>query len=218
MPLKYLFVSTIRNTHSSVDKLDSQIYWTLYTAPPIPTFSPEQIWSSWHTLVALVPLTFSTHFLKGYIQVYLMSTERTPSWLSRAIRWSDISARSDSQGGIWLANQSPKISTLVQNFLLSSLNFRIHPYRASGFVPPGPKPPNRFIATNWTTSSVMSTGIKIDILPYTSNLEQGFTFQDRCNGFIHNYRFFVVPVHRVAALPLFPIHQKIWLNRAIFHI
>ena len=59
------------------------------------------------------------------------------------------------RGGLPLASQSTKFSTLVRSILISSPNFKSHPCSASNSVPPGLEPPKIFRATNLTASSVM---------------------------------------------------------------
>ena len=104
--------------------------------------------------------------------------------------------------------------------------FKIHPYKTSWSIPPGPEFPKIFHATDLTTSFVMFMGIKIDVLSYTSSVEQGVGFfhvfyhQDLCNSFIYNACFFLdsspIPVFQVEALPLFLVHKLIWLPGTIF--
>ena len=64
------------------------------------------------------------------------------------------------------------VSTLVRSIVLSSPNFRSHTCSTSKSVPPGPELPKRFRDTDSTASSVMSTGIKISVSSYVSNVAQ----------------------------------------------
>ena len=64
-----------------------------------------------------------------------------------------------------------KIFNAGANVLLSPLILKPHPCRVSESLPPGPEPPKFFFATILTTSSVMSTGIKIGVFLYTYNVE-----------------------------------------------
>ena len=171
--LKAFVASTSESPHLFVEKLAFQISWTLWTAPSIPTFNLAQICSSWHVLGALGSVTFRTHFVESCIQVSSIPTRCTPVCLSRDINRPDINTRQDSQVWLWLSIQLTKISTLVRKQLLSSLNFKSHPCRASKYVYPGPKLPESFCATDPTTSSVIFILIHIYGSPYTSNVEHG---------------------------------------------
>ena len=71
-----------------------------------------------------------------------------------------------------MANQPTEVSTLVISLVMSSPNFISHPYSASESVTPGPELPESFCATDSMDSYVMSTGIKIDVSSYFSNVAQ----------------------------------------------
>ena len=71
-----------------------------------------------------------------------------------------------------IVSQSTKVSTLVCSIVLSSPNFRSHPCSDSECVLPGPELPESFRATDFTDSSVMSTGMKIGVSSYVSNVSQ----------------------------------------------
>ena len=71
-----------------------------------------------------------------------------------------------------MTSQSTKVSTLVRSLVLSYPNFRSHPCSASESVLAGPELPESFRATDSTASSVMSTGMKISVSPYVSNVVQ----------------------------------------------
>ena len=109
-------------------------------------------------------------------------------------------------------------------FFFNAPQIKKNPCGASKSVPPGPKLPESFRITNSATSYVMSTGIKIGVSSYTSNLERGVFFCAFVSlpgpmwRFYPEHPFFPMPVFRVAALPLFPNRKKIWLSRAIFHV
>ena len=68
---------------------------------------------------------------------------------------------------VFFARQSTKYLTLTQIFLLWSPNFSGHPCKDSESVPLGPALPESFRATDLTTSSIISTGIKKQALPHT---------------------------------------------------
>ena len=75
-------------------------------------------------------------------------------------------------GGPWwvfLARQYTKYLTLAQSFLLWSPNFIGHPCKDYRSVPLGPAFPESFFATDSTTFSVISTGIKRGVDSYTYN-------------------------------------------------
>ena len=73
-----------------------------------------------------------------------------------------------------------EVSTLVRTLLLSSPNFKIHPLRASEFVPHGPELPDMVLVTNSTAPSLMIMVIKIGVLLYVFNVEQKGIFLCGC--------------------------------------
>ena len=99
-------------------------------------------------------------------------------------------------------------------FFFNAPQIKKNPCGASKSVPPGPKLPESFRITNLATSYVMSTGIKIGVSSYTSNLERGFFLvrlfprQDRCDSFIQNTRFFRCQFFGLQHYPCFPIAKK----------
>ena len=192
--LNAFFALTSRKLQFFMDKLASQIAWMPCTSPSIPTFNLAQSWFSWHTLVSLIPLTFRTHLDKRNLQVYPTPTGWIPGCFSSLSRRPDINAQQAAQGRFLLASQLTKISTLLRFIFLFSPNFKIHPFRASECVPLGPGLPESFHAKNSTTPSIISTGIKVGIFLYTSNVEQFFFMrifprQNRCDGFLHKTCF-----------------------------
>ena len=140
------------------------------------TFVPEQSCPSWYVLVASVSMTSITDLSERRIQVSTTLTKKNPGYFSRAIRRPDINAQYSSQGGFLLAIQSTKFSTQIQSFFLYSPNYKSHPCWASDSEPPGTKLRKTFRATDSTTFSVISAGIRIDILLYTSSVERGGSF------------------------------------------
>ena len=69
-----------------------------------------------------------------------------------------------------------KLSNTSMKTFLSSTNFKRHPCRDYESIPPRTEIPHNFHVTNLTTSSVMSTGIKIGVLSYAFNIEQAGFF------------------------------------------
>ena len=73
-------------------------------------------------------------------------------------------------GSHWLNSQF--FSILVRILVLSSPSFRSHPCSAPESVLPETELPKHFCATDYTASSVMSTGIKIGVSSYVSSIAQ----------------------------------------------
>ena len=220
--LNAYFESLSKKPQSSVVDYSSQIAWTPWTAPSILTLSPACSWSSWHSMVASGNFTFITILEKRCLQVSPTPTRCTEGCLPSAIIRPDINAWKATQGGLPLASQSTKVSTLIHSIFLSSPNFKMHPCRAPEYVPPGPEYPESFGATNLIESSMMSTGIQIGILSYVSNVAQEGTFFCGCFPSKTNATFLlIITVHFSANFsgwktPQFPLHRKIWLPRTIF--
>ena len=63
-----------------------------------------------------------------------------------------------------------EVSILLHSLLISSPKFKICTSRASESLPPGTELPTSFCASDSTASSVMSTGIKIGVFSYVSNV------------------------------------------------
>ena len=101
-----------------------------------------------------------------------MPTGHTPGCLSSAIRRTGINSQVAAQGGISSDNQSTKFSKLVRSLILHPPNFRRHPCSDTDSVPLGPELPESLCATDSTASYVMSTGIKIGVYSYVSNVAQ----------------------------------------------
>ena len=123
-------------------------------------------------MVASGVVTLSTILAKRRCHVSPTPTGCTPGYLSSAIRRPDIDARYAAQGRLPLARKSTKLSTLVLSLVLYLPNFRSNTCSASESVPPGPELPRKFCATDYTASSVMSTGMKIGVSSYVSNIAQ----------------------------------------------
>ena len=70
--------------------------------------------------------------------------------------------------------------TLVHSIFLSSTDFKIRPCSASKSVTPGPEAPGRFSTANLIASSLFSTGIKIGVSLYVSNVAQEEIFSCGC--------------------------------------
>ena len=109
---------------------------------------------------------------KRCLHVSPTPTRCTPVCLSTTFRLRNINARHAVQGGLPLAYNYTKVSTLVRSLLLFSQNFRSHPCSASKSVPPGPELPESLCATYSTASSVILTEIKIGVYSYVYNVAQ----------------------------------------------
>ena len=131
-------------------------------------------------MVASGHVTLSRILAKRRCHIYPTSTGRIPGSLSSTIIQPEINSGWAAKGGLPLASHLTKFSTLVHSILLSSPNFRNHPCSASDSVPPGPELTKSFCATDSTASSVVSTGIKIGVYPYVSNVAQGGFFSLGC--------------------------------------
>ena len=120
-----------------------------------------------------------------------------------------------------MASQSTKVSTLVRSLVMSSPNFRSHAYSASESVPPGPELPESFFTTDYTASSVMSTGTKICVSSYVSNVPQeGIVLLGCFPSKTDVTVSFILPVRssanfQVEKLPPFLFHRQIVRLRAI---
>ena len=75
---------------------------------------------------------------------------------------------------LFLDRLSTKDLTLAQSFLLWSPSFTSHPCNASISIPLATALPESFRATDSTTSSVISMGIKTGVASYTSNTTPRF--------------------------------------------
>ena len=65
----------------------------------------------------------------------------------------------------------------------------------------------------------MSTGIKIGVSSYTSNVERGGCFPARIDATASSITpFFHMPVFQFVALPLSPVCKQIWPPRTMFHV
>ena len=98
--LTALFSSTIRNPQFYVDVLTYQKVWNPWMAPSITAFNLAQICPSWHALVDLYTVTFSTHFVKMHLQFSPIPTGRTPDCVLSDIIRPDINTRQAAQGGL----------------------------------------------------------------------------------------------------------------------
>ena len=131
-------------------------------------------------MVASGPVTFSKILAKICCHVYPMPNGCTSGCLYSAIRRPDINAWLAARVGLPLDNQSTKVFTLVHSLVLSSPNSRSHPCSAFKSVTPRQETPESLRATNYTSSSVVSVGIKIVVSPYISNVAQEGNVLLRC--------------------------------------
>ena len=70
-------------SHSKLLYLIYTIYWDLNTLKELLPVAPSQIWSSWHALVASIPVNFSTYISKRSLQFSLMPTGKASLFVKR---------------------------------------------------------------------------------------------------------------------------------------
>ena len=130
--VEHVFVSTRKNPQSSVVEFPPQLDSTLWTALSITALSPVHSCSSWHSMVAYGPMTFSTILSKRCFEVFSNPTRSTPVCFSNVIRRTYIYTYYDSHVRLPLAILLTKfILPLFSNPLLELPSLYL-----SGLKPP----------------------------------------------------------------------------------